>query len=236
MARIVASDYQKFCTYISLYRLDCIIGDDRNKRQLSSFHKKYYGYLVLIEELRTRVNDSVFTEIVSKAQFEFLQESCSDVGQALFLVVNGCYKGAKLFLRSSIENFIKGMSLDEDGDIITTKSVYEVFEKAKATSAFADSKRELHSTLHNVYAQLCKDVHTADIEHMTSLSALNQFPNFDTDKFMETNEFASKLIKAYITIAVMKFNEQFHKFAYENKEIVSSEIIRKYRKTVNNLE
>lgn len=58
-----------------------------------------------------------------------------------FLVTHGCYKGAKLLLRSSIENFIKAVCFDEYPDIVIKKSVYEVFDIAKASMTFSGSKK-----------------------------------------------------------------------------------------------
>lgn len=152
MSRLIKEDFDKLCTFIKDYSLSDVLEIDDAKKLLSSFHKKYFAYLVLIEEIHHKIEQKDEGLKMSKEQYEYLQESCSDVGQAFFLIFHGCYKGAKLLLRSSIENFLKGSCLDEDKSLPSTKSVYEVFDKSRATGTFKETKASLHAQLHNEYA------------------------------------------------------------------------------------
>ena len=170
-----------------------------------------------------------------KEQYEYLQESCSDVGQAFFLTFHGCYKGAKLLLRSSIENFLKGSCLDEDKSLPSTKSVYEVFDKARATDTFKETKANLHAQLHNEYALLCQDVHTADVSHMASITALNHFPSFHNEDAGNILKMVQKIIPIYITTIALKYNLAYHSMSYNYKEITNKEIINDYKKEVHNI-
>lgn len=129
MSRLIKEDFDKLCTFIKDYSLSDVLKIDDAKKLLSSFHKKYFAYLVLIEGIHHKIEQYDEVLKMSKEQYEYLQESCSDVGQAFFLTFHGCYKGAKLLLRSSIENFLKGSCLDEDKSLPSTKSVYEVLIK-----------------------------------------------------------------------------------------------------------
>lgn len=194
MSRLIKEDFDKLCTFIKDYSLSDVLEIDDAKKLLSSFHKKYFAYLVLIEEIHHKIEQHDEVLKIPKEQYEYLHESCSDVGQAFFLTFHGCYKGAKLLLRSSIENFLKGSCLDEDESLPSTKSVYEVFDKARATGTFKETKANLHMQLHNEYALLCQDVHTADVSHMASITALNHFPSFHNEDAGNILKMVQKII------------------------------------------
>lgn len=84
MSRLVKEDFGKLCTFIKEYGLSDVLENEDAKKLLSSFHKKYFAYLVLIEEIHQRIvlNDGAIN--MPKEQYEYLQESCSDLGQAFF--------------------------------------------------------------------------------------------------------------------------------------------------------
>lgn len=235
MARLLSEDFDLLCQYINNYKLDGLVVDEDALPVLSACHKKYYSYLVIIEEFRIIVDDTNYTPIVTVQQFEFLQESCSDIGQAFFLTMNGCYKGARLLLRSSIENFLKGICFDEDKNIIINKSVYKVFNRAKATSAFAGNKLPLHEALHDIYGNLCQDVHTANGQHMASVTALNHFPAFNKNEASSIQRIIQRLSNLYITALALKFNKSYHHIGFENKDILNKEILNDFKQIVHNL-
>lgn len=233
MSRVIKEDFKELCSFIDKYDMSHILSEDEAKRMFSSCHKKYYAFLLIIEEFRTLcAAKAVF---IGPKQYSYLQESCSDVGQAFFMTINGCYKGAKLLLRSSIENFLKGVCFDEDNTIVSTKSVYEVFDKASASNVFS-SYTSLHERLHNEYATLCKDVHTSDKYHMEAITALSHFPAFDKTKCKEVQDCLQRLLSTFITVLSLKYNEEYHKINYAGKEILNREIIKSFRKVVQNIE
>lgn len=235
MSRLVKEDFDKLCTFVKKYALTNVMEIEDEKKLLSSYHKKYFAYLVLIEEIHQKIvkNERCFNMLTE--QYEFLQESCSDIGQAFFLLFHGCYKGAKLLLRSSIENFLKGSCMDEDNSLPKTKGVYDVFNKAKSTSVFRGKKEELHERLHNEYALLCQDVHTADVSHMASITALNHFPSFQKKEAETILKMLQKIIPIYITIIALKYNDVYHSMSYVYKDITNNEIINEYKKEVHNI-
>ena len=235
MSRLVKDDFGKLCTFIKDYELSDVLEIDDAKMLLSTFHKKYFAYLVLIEEIhqKTVLNDGSIN--MSKEQYEYLQESCSDLGQAFFLVFHGCYKGAKLLLRSSIENFLKGSCMDEDRSLLTTKNVYEVFDKAKSTNVFIGTGGKLYSQLRNEYSLLCQDVHTADNSHMASITALNHFPSFQKKEAESISKIVQKIIPIYITAIALKYNRVYHSMSFTYKEMTNKLIIKEYKKEVHNI-
>lgn len=173
MSRIVKDDFDGLTSFVKFYALSSLTADKEFLGFLSALHKRFYSYLVLIEELRLCIDDNRKKPVLTKEQFDFLQESVSDCGQCLFMAIHGCYKGTRLLLRSSIENFLKGISMEVAPQIIKEKSVYQVFNDADAVKVF--QKTNLKESLHSIYGDLCMDVHTADSSHMTGVSAMKFF-------------------------------------------------------------
>lgn len=230
MSRIVKTDFDGLTDFVKKYGLASLLTDSDFVGFLSSLHKKFYSYLVLIEELRLCVDVITKKPIVSKEQFEFLQESVSDCGQCLFLAMNGCYKGARLLLRSSIENFLKGIGLDEVPQIAIEKNVYQVFDDADLVKVF--STNNLKTDLHSIYGCLCMDVHTADSKHMAGISALKFFPHFDKREAKKFSGVYIKLLPVYITALCLKYNNHYHSIDYKNKEVVSGGLMDEFKSAV----
>lgn len=101
-------DFDRLLEFLNNYNLTASVGDKDFRKILASCHKRYYSYLVFVVELNQQSGFSI-----QENQYDYLLESVSDVGQSLFSFMNGCYKGACLLLRSSIENFIKAVCLKE---------------------------------------------------------------------------------------------------------------------------
>lgn len=235
MSRLVKEDFGKLCDFIRAYCIKAVADSKKSKDLLSAYHKKYLAYLIIVEELHLHVGDAAPDSVMQQSQYDFLQESCSDVGQAFFLMFHGCYKGSKLLLRSSIENFLKCVGMDKYPDLPTTKSVYEIFDKTKTVSAFVHGKEKLHSRLHNEYATLCQDVHTADKNHMASISGLSHFPSFETIEANTIVKIAQRLVSIYITVLALKYNQIYHSQKFFYKEICNETIIKEYRREVHNV-
>ena len=230
MSRIVKDDFEDLKSFVREYTLATLLTDGDFVSFISSLHKKFYSYLVFIEELRLCVDNKNKKPVISKKQFEFLQESASDCGQCLFLAINGCYKGTRLLLRSSIESFLKGIGLDEIPQIVTEKNVYQVFDDANSIGAFNGTN--LKADLHNIYGDLCMDVHTANSSHMAGVSALKFFPHFDKEEAKKLSAVYIKLLPIYVTSLCLKYNSHFHSIDYMNKEVVSAILLDEFRSVV----
>ncbi len=169
------------------------------------------------------------------SQFDFFSESCSDCGLALFDSANGNYKAARLLLRSSIENFMKAISQDEDNSIDQESSVFKLFDRVKAIVFFSRAEtKSLFDEIHQKYKELCKDVHTATTANMTKLSALNTFPTFDQKQVDGLLKVVITLITSYITLMVLKYNKHYHSIGYLNKEVIEIGIRQEYADVINN--
>ena len=230
MSRIIKSDFEELTSFVKNYTLTNVMCEQDFLEFLSSIHKKFYSYLVLIEEYRLLIDQDKNVPIIGETQFEYLQESMSDCGQCLFLAINGCYRGAHLLLRSSIENFLKGISLDEVPQIIKEKNVYQVFDDAETVDVF--SKTKFNIELHNIYSELCMDAHTIDINHMAGVSALRFFPNFDKKAAKRFASLYVRLLPIFVTALCLKYNTHFHSINYLNKEVITASIISGFKASV----
>ncbi len=227
MPRQMKSDFDSLITFLNSYSLGALCTDTDFVKFLSTLHKKFYAYLVLVEEMRPFVNNSNKHSVLSTLQFDYLRESVSDCGQALFLSINGCYKGARLLLRSSIENFLKGICLDEVTAIVTEKSVYQVFDDADAAMVFKTTT--IKADLHSLYSLLCQDVHTADVNHMTGITALKFFPHYDKKEADQLTQIYIQLLPLFISAICIKFRKCYHSIEYENKGIIAQSQMKKYK-------
>lgn len=235
MSRLIKNDFDQIIAFLKDYSVTESLKDPDFSAFISTLHKKYYSYLVCMEELRLFVDDNQYETVLTSKQFYYLQESVSDCGQCFFLALNGCYKGAKLLLRSSIETFIRALCIDEDSTIETETSVYEVFNKIKQIKIFVE-KPSLEDNIHDEYKNLCGDVHTAGVQRMSGVTALKFFPHFDKNEANVLSRSILRLLPCYVTLLCLKFNKQFHQIHYENKDVISKEILRDYKAAVYGIE
>lgn len=84
MSRRIKEDFDDLCDFFKKYSLASIFEEKDFVKQISTCHKKYYSYLVLVIELKEIVNNANYAPCMSQEQYNYVLESCSDVGQALF--------------------------------------------------------------------------------------------------------------------------------------------------------
>lgn len=234
MSRIVTDDFKELKDFFLKYSTASNIGNTDFVEFLSGYHKKYLAYLTYIAEISSYKTNKSLTGMLD-SQFDFFSESCSDCGLALFDSANGNYKAARLMLRSSIENFMKAISQDEDNSIDQESSVFKLFDRVKAIVFFSRAEtKSLFDEIHQKYKELCKDVHTATTANMTKLSALNTFPTFDQKQVDGLLKVVITLITSYITLMVLKYNKHYHSIGYLNKEVIEIGIRQEYADVINN--
>lgn len=235
MSRRVKCDLKKLVEFFDSYSIKPNINNTDFQQFLSTYHKRYFAYLTFVAEL-SQYRSKVLLSGLSDYQYKYYSESCSDCGLALFDSVNGNYKGSRLLLRSSIENFMKAISLDEDTTIDQEKSVYALFDRAKSIPFFSkDTYKNLFDVVHQQYKELCKDVHTATTNNMMQMSALNTLPSFDVNLAKSVSDVVLSLIPTYVTMLSLKYNVFYHSIHFENKDIIQSALIKEFADAINNL-
>lgn len=234
MSRVVTKDFAELRNFFAKYSIAANLGNGEFVKFLSIYHKKYLAYLTYIAEISTYKTKKTLSGMLEN-QFDFFSESCSDCGLALFDSVNGNYKAAKLLLRSSIENFMKAIALEEDNSIDQESSVFKLFERVKAIAFFSKAEtKSLFNEIHQEYKELCKDVHTATTANMIKLSALKTFPSFDQNQADRLLKIVIVLITSYITLLALKYNKHYHSIGFLNKEVIENGVRLEYADAINN--
>lgn len=213
MAREVSRDYQEFIEFMNNYQLNHKFSN-KGSEQIKIMHKLYYSYLVLITECE---ENDFFEENI---HFRY-KESCSDLGHALLLAYQGLYKPSYLILRSSIENFIRGLGFQVDPSALTITKVYELFDIAKKynSSKMNNIENIIHS-LHTEYGALCKYTHTSSTHEMTHLTAFYSLPSIDISSLKIIVGFISRIVRSYLMILISSKHDDFFKKISNNNRMV----------------
>lgn len=235
MSREIKQDFNELIEFLKQYSLSSIEFTDDIKDHLSSQHKKYFSYLTFIAEIECLISSGL-TPTISIKQLEFLTESCSDIGNSIFLMINGAYKPTRMVLRSSIETFLKGFVLDEINDIDTEKSVYVIFDKVKDLDFFKNNiQKSLFDSIHNIYKILCEDIHTATKINMAHITAMVYFPTVDKQKIKEINSLSLRLVGNYIDLLSLKYTLYLHNMHHRNQEVLLENISKIHRREIMGL-
>lgn len=237
MSREIKNDYNKLIEFIENYSLSSQATDSDFKKCLTQLHKKYYSVLAFVLELDALVDDTG-NKVFKDKQRDYILESISDIGNAVFLLINGAYKPAKLVLRSSIETFLKGIAIVSLTDIDKEKKIYQMFDRIAEIDFFKNdpTNKIFFNQLISFYSELSKDIHTAGNNHMQHTSSLNYFPTISIQRLEGATSTLSQISQIILTILTIKFNDEFHKMHHENKAIIIKGIKKKYRKRIHNIE
>lgn len=237
MSREITQDFSNLVEFIKGYNLQALSGNTDFLRILSQQHKKFFSYLTCIAELIPLAKDNTLSPTISDNQLDFITESCSDIGSALFVMTHGAYKASKMMLRSSIETFHKGFNLDSIPDLDQEKSVFNIFDRVKALPFFANEpQRSLFDTIHQDYKLLCQDTHTAADINMQHITALKYFPTFSINDATQLSDILMRLVSSYNTLICLKYNEHFQKMHHRNKENIIENIPKPFRPLIHGVD
>ncbi len=237
MSREITADFKNLIVFFKKYSLNNVIGKGEFTEIISSVHKKYFSYLTIVSELETLKNDLGITPNISQEQIEFIKESCSDIGNSFFTLINGSYKPSKLMLRSSIETFLKGYNLDIYPGITTEKSLYKIFDTLKAHNFYQlEPQKAIFELIHQTYGDLCADTHTATTLNMSHITSMNYFPKFDIQNANEVRNTLIKLVTSYISLIVLKYNSHYFKMHHRNRENILNSIPGNIKRKIQGIE
>lgn len=231
MSRAIKTDFEKLLDFIEQYSIASLKEDEQFLVHLSQMHKKYYALMALVFEL-----ESMMPDVFNTKQSNFLLESVSDIGNVVFLAINGAYKSARLMLRSSIETFLKGFAIDALPNIDQEMIINKMFDDIKALPFFNHQvNKQLFDDLKSCYSTLCEDTHTAGKSNMQHTSSLNYFPKKSLVALEGVSKMNMKLISIFLTLLCLKFNEAYHQIHHKNKQTILDNIPKKYRPKINNI-
>lgn len=210
MSRRLTEDYEKLCGFMSSYTLNDYISRQQQIDECKAMHKKLYGLMVFVAEFNSQTQYSIFSK--------FLNEMSSDLLLSLFNWIQGMYKPSKLELRCAIENFLKSIVSVADYSIIEQKSMYEVFDVAKADKHFqSEFGVSCFELLRNDYSTLCRTVHSDPLQIHTT-SALNLLPQYNSELSKEFVNLYLRIVECSLGILYINYPVIVDKMHPENKK------------------
>jgi hypothetical protein len=239
MSRETVTDLEELIVFAKNYSLTPSLANKQFVKLLSSQHKRYFALLTLLAELKHQDIKPVASSTpqyrsMNKAFLDYGAESVSDLGSALFVWIHGGYKGARQVLRSSVENFLKAIGSLHSADIGNLRNTYELIDTVRQVSFFQESKNLwMYSSLKQIYAMLCADVHTATIQQMSHISALGYFPNFVAKDAAQFEQVFLRLTRVYASILCLMFKNNFKKMHFKNRDIILAAITKDVRKRLH---
>ena len=210
MSRRLNEDFEKLSSFLCDYNLGTYTTCQRQINECKSMHKKLYGLMIFFAEYNCQIEYKCFSK--------FLEEMSSDLLLSLFNWIQGMYKPAKLELRCAIENFLKAVVLLSDAAIIQEKSVYEIFDSAKADKHFkTEFGKKRIELLRNDYSTLCRTVHSDPVQ-MHSTSALNLLPQYNMDSSIELVNLYIRVVENSLGILYINYPVIVDNMHPENKK------------------
>lgn len=217
MTREASSDFGSLQQFVDQYSLRSMSRNEPFAKAAKRMHKKLFGFLTFFIEAHSFFQDS---DDESPIDIDYLRESGSDLGQALFCWIHGAYKPASTMLRSSIETYAKAVTAKECPAILVEKSLYKVFDLvADSTVASGELKRELFSQIRNDYSDLCAVTHSSR-DTLVQINALNTFPHFDEKAATRFATKYSAVSERLIGLLLANHRLLFSQMHFRNRAII----------------
>jgi hypothetical protein len=226
MSREIQQDFKLLEDFIESYSLAENFSNDDFKLNLTQQHKRYYALLIFSAELNYQKFDPIELSNPSHDELKrnfsnFLAESISEIGSAFFIWLHGCYKVAQQTLRSSIENFFKGIGSIQFNAITEKKNTFEVIELVGNLEFFKDNQnRPLFEVLKTYYGALCASVHTATFQNMQRISALGYFPHFSNENAKSVATNLISISENFLSILCLMFPEVLYTMHFKNRDVI----------------
>lgn len=210
MSKRVEEDFSVLLSFLSKYDLSSYISAPKQVDSFKGMHKKLLALLIFNAEFKLQSMQPNSTP--------FLEEVSSDLLLSFFCFIQGMYKPAKLQLRCSIENFLKAVLVSDTPTIIYEKSVYAVFDVAKADSHFSTAYgSHCFSILHSDYVTLCGTVHS-DPATMRPISALTLLPQYNEALQEELYHIFIRLAESFLGVLYLNYPAVVDNMHPENKK------------------
>lgn len=231
MSREISKDYGSLEVFVGDFNLSNIANEDDFNRKMKPMHKKLFSFMTFVAEIEQKNNE---LHILTDESLNYLKESVSDMGQALFCWIQGAYKPANLILRSSIETFVKAIAGQEKTEIFSEKSMYRVFELAQDTSFFSSQYCQVFfGSIHSAYKDLCKIAHTANFANMAHISALKTFPLFSAEAAQSFSRDFIKISTMILSVIYVNFFKFIHTMHHKNQLNFFSSIPKATKREIN---
>jgi len=229
MPREIPADLKDLLLFFEEYSLKSNIEDEGFLSTIKTVHKSYFSFLSFVYGMSFMNDGKIAPQIIDR-----MKESSSDLGTVIFLLANGAYKPANLMVRSAIENFMKSFAFMVDENSLTEKSVFNLNETAGRFAAFSEPDLKIKfDELKGLYAVLCSHVHTATIQEMAHISALNTLPTYNNEKSSSLSKAVVKSVSAMIYIYIWVFRSEFFNLNEPHRDNILSIMTKSQRRLIH---
>ena len=237
MPRAVDDDFLALGEFINSYSLKTAMADHDFVVCLKHGHRTYFCLLHFwshMQFLACKGKLSIDGVEVTPENpiLVYMKECVSDIGSGLFCCFHGAYKPASMSLRSSVENFLRFYAGLSDPEALKTSSVFDLFDVAAKTQQFAGAGKKFRFQLRGVYSELCKDTHTASLDHVARIHSMNYFQRFESNEFKRWTKLSNQVVVAVATVLTLASPKLLLKAHFKTQENIEPIIATKERKAL----
>ena len=165
----------------------------------------------------------------------YQKETLADLSTAYFLTLICVYKPARLSLRSAIENCVRVLLLHEGVDIEPIKSVHGLFDLANASASMSATQKFRISTLHGIYGELCKTVHSVAINYMSLEIPFQSISKYDTQRSNSNLKNLRDTLRLINSCFYRSFYREIDTLSPRNQDAVLDALPRAIKKEITEL-
>lgn len=147
------------------------------------------------------------------------EECISDASQAFALLTFSLYKPSRVMARSSIENIVRVAVADAGGDH-EVKSVYTLFDNAKATLNDDQIAKAIMVRLKVLYGELCLTVHSAHEDHVALRIPFEQVFSYDEERYFMTLSFLARTASGLNQLLYSRFSRKLQMLPHKNRDFL----------------
>lgn len=159
------------------------------------------------------------------------KEGISDISQAYALLTFSLYKPARVMARSAIENLVRVVVAGAGGDF-EVKSVYILFDNAKAVLNCDPTAKGLLAKLKALYAELCLTAHSAHKDHVALRIPFELVFAHDQDQCLMTIDVLKRVASNLNQILYARFFDRLPGITHKNRDVLLDSLPRALKRAV----
>ncbi|WP_159392745.1 hypothetical protein [Methylobacterium sp. C1] len=187
---------------------------------------KYVHALLLWREALNQAGSAVSADAV--LQFD---ELLSDLASTQVLALGGLYKPARMMMRSSVENMLRVIALEQGFVTSGAKFTFELITLVKA-SALADANSPVRSDLSSIvdsYSALCVYTHAASEEFLSLRVPMRTISHFDQSEFEDLFSEMKNLAQRYNRLIYRMYHKELARIAPKSQDFILDALPKKLK-------
>lgn len=185
-------------------------------------YKRFYTLLIFDYLLQGSIQET--------DERAYAKEAVSDMSHGFFLSCVGLYKPARTSIRSAIENLIKFLLLHRGVDVLSIKSVFELFDEANTYFSSEPKQKSRIGKLRGIYKELCKTVHSTSADYMNLEVPFGTMLSFDQNKFQSNIDVVRECCNVICEILFVEFHGIVLISHHTHRDLISEGVARNVRR------